>query len=340
VSELHKFVFDGLPVRGMLVRLTDGWQELLRRRAGNTETGPYPMPVQRLLGEMSAAAVLLQGNIKFNGSVLLQIQSHGPVRLAVAEVQPDLAFRATANLKPDAVTDDAGFVELVSAGSAQGRCAITLDPLDRQPGQHPYQGVVGLVDAQGEPLPSLADVLCQYMHQSEQLDTTLVLAADGEVAAGLLIQRLPMEGEKNLAGTAAPDPEHDPMEHYRRIAMLARSLTQEELLTLDAETILRRLFWEEQVLRFEPQIGMQSDEAGEVVGSGGGPRFACSCNRERVANMLRGLGQDEIRSVVAERGCVEVGCDFCGQQYVFDPIDAEALFADSAFTPPASGDLH
>jgi redox-regulated HSP33 family molecular chaperone len=126
VSELHKFVFDGLPVRGMLVRLTDGWQELLRRRAGNTETGPYPMPVQRLLGEMSAAAVLLQGNIKFNGSVLLQIQSHGPVRLAVAEVQPDLAFRATANLKPDAVTDDAGFVELVSAGSAQGRCAITI----------------------------------------------------------------------------------------------------------------------------------------------------------------------------------------------------------------------
>lgn len=340
MSELHKFVFDGLPVRGMLVRLTDGWQELLRRRASNTETGPYPMPVQRLLGQMCAAAVLLQGNIKFNGAVLLQIQGHGPLRLAVAEVQPDLAFRATANLG-GAVADDAGFVELVSAGAAESRCAITLDPLERQPGQHPYQGVVGLIDAQGEPLPSLADVLCQYMHQSEQLDTTLVLAADGEVAAGLLIQRLPMEGEKNLAGTALDAErafEHDPVEHYRRIAMLARSLKPQELLTLDAETILRRLFWQEQVLRFEPQIGVQSDEAAELLGSGG-PRFACTCSRERVANMLRGLGSEEIASVVAERGCVEVGCEFCGQQYLFDPIDTQALFADSAFTPPAPDDL-
>ncbi|ARU05284.1 Hsp33 chaperonin [Comamonas serinivorans] len=331
MSELHKFVFDGLPVRGMLVRLTDGWQELLSRRAANTETGPYPVPVQRLLGEMSAAAVLLQSNIKFNGSVILQVQSHGRVQLAVVDVQPDLAFRATAKVVGPVGADD-GFVELVSAGSAAGRCAITLDPLGRQPGQHPYQGVVSLVDAEGEPLPALADVLSQYMQQSEQLDTTLVLAADGQVAAGLLIQRLPVEGEKNLAGQALPDPEHDPDEHYRRIAMLTRSLTRDELLSLDAETILRRLYWEEQVLRFEPQVGVQGGDAG--------PRFACTCNRERVVNMLRSLGQDEIRSVVEERGHVEVGCDFCGQQYVFDPIDAEALFADSAFTPPTSDDVH
>ncbi|MBP7132600.1 MAG: Hsp33 family molecular chaperone HslO, partial [Aquabacterium sp.] len=70
MSELHKFLFEGLPVRGMLVRLTDGWQEVLRRREA---TGPFEAPLRRLLGEMSAAGVLLQSNIKFNGAVVLQI---------------------------------------------------------------------------------------------------------------------------------------------------------------------------------------------------------------------------------------------------------------------------
>ena len=71
MSELHKFLFDGLPVRGMIVRLTDAWKELLARRAGNTETGAYPAPVSELLGEMTAAAVLMQSNIKFNGALVL-----------------------------------------------------------------------------------------------------------------------------------------------------------------------------------------------------------------------------------------------------------------------------
>ena len=313
----------------MLVRLTDGWQELLARRAANTETGAYPPAIQNLLGEMSAAAVLLQGNIKFNGSVVVQIQSQGTVRLAVVEVQPDLAFRSTANLSGE-VPEGATFADLF-ASETEGRCAITLDPKDRQRGQQPYQGIVSLVDGDGEVLPSLGDVLVQYMQQSEQLDTTLVLAADGQVAAGLLIQRLPMEGENNLAGQLK-DAEDDPMEHYRRISILARSLKREELLTLDAETILHRLFWEEQVLRFEPEVAHQGDASG--------PRFACSCSRERVSNMLRSLGEEEVGSVVAERGGVEVGCDFCGQQYTFDPIDAEALFSDSTLTPPTSDDLH
>jgi hypothetical protein len=88
VSELHKFLFDGLPVRGMLVRLTEAWQEVLRRRAGNTATGAYPPPVRELLGEMAAAGVLMQANIKFNGALVLQIFGDGPVKLAVAEVQP------------------------------------------------------------------------------------------------------------------------------------------------------------------------------------------------------------------------------------------------------------
>jgi redox-regulated HSP33 family molecular chaperone len=98
VSELHKFLFDGLPVRGMLVRLTDAWSEILARRAGNTATGPYPEPVRALLGEMAAAAVLMEANIKFNGALVLQVFGDGPIKLAVAEVQPDLSLRATATV--------------------------------------------------------------------------------------------------------------------------------------------------------------------------------------------------------------------------------------------------
>ena len=147
MSELHKFLFEGLPVRGMLVQLTDVWQEVLQRRATNVDTGAYPAPVRALLGEMAAAAVLMQSNIKFNGAVVMQIFGDGPLKLAVVEVQPDLSFRATAKVVGE-VADNASLSEMVNQ-NGQGRCAITLDPKEKFPGQQPYQGVVHLVDATG-----------------------------------------------------------------------------------------------------------------------------------------------------------------------------------------------
>ncbi len=322
MSELHKFLFDGLPVRGAIVRLTDAWVEILRRRAGNGETGAYPMPVAELLGEMAAAGVLMQSHIKFNGALVLQVFGDGPVKLAVAEVRSSLALRATATLHGE-VPAGARLPQMVNVGG-RGRCAITLDPQDRLPGQQPYQGVVPLSGVGGEPLPDLSQVLMQYMRQSEQLDATLVLAANEQVAAGLLIQRMPVQGEANLArGTGSDDEREQQDEDYRRIATLAASLTREELLSLDVQTILHRLFWEERLLRFEPLQGAD------------GPRFACTCSRERVAAMLRSLGQEEVQSIVHERGEVEVGCDFCGRQYHFDKVDAVQLFAGADQQPPA-----
>ena len=253
VSELHKFLFDGLPVRGMVVRLTDAWTEILRRRASNSVAGAYPLPVQKVLGEMVAAAALMQSNIKFNGSLILQIFGDGPVKLAVVEVQPDFGLRATATVIGE-VASDASLSQLVNVNN-EGKCAITLDPQTRFPGQQPYQGVVPLFGDAHEKLEKLSEVLEHYMLQSEQLDTTLVLAADDKVAAGLLIQRLPLEGSGNLAGSHVSQENEDEIginEHYNRIAILASSLKREELLTLDVETILRRLFWEESLTRFEP----------------------------------------------------------------------------------------
>lgn len=316
MSELHKFLFDGLPVRGMLVRLTDAWQEILKRRQA---AGGYPAPVMHLLGEMTAAAALMQGNIKFNGALILQIFGDGPVKLAVAEVQPDLSLRATATVTGP-IDPGSSLSQLVNVNN-QGRCAITLDPKDKFPGQQPYQGVVPLFGDSRERIENLAQVLEHYMLQSEQLDTRLILAADGKVAAGLLIQRLPVKGRGNLEGQIDREANEDQIglnEDYQRIAMLAATLKPEELLTLDVDTILRRLFWEEPHTRFAPLT----------------PRFACSCSQERVRNMLRGLGAAEIESIIADRGMVDVACEFCGAQYGLDPVDAAQLFTSQSQQPP------
>jgi molecular chaperone Hsp33 len=315
MSELHKFLFDGMPVRGMIVRLTDTWTEMLSRRAANSETGAYPPPVRDMLGEMAAAGVLMQSNIKFNGSLVLQVFGDGPVKVAVAEVQPDLSVRATAKVVGD-VPPTAQLPDMVNVNN-KGRCAITLDPKDKFPGQQPYQGVVPLFGDQHEKLGKLSEVLEHYMLQSEQLDTRLILAADDKVAAGLLIQRLPTQGEKNI-GSAGDD--IGLIEDYNRIAILAATLTREELLTLDVGTILHRLFWEEKVIRFEPQT----------------PRFACTCSRERVGNMIRSLGAAEAEGILAERNEIEVGCDFCGKQYRFDAVDAAQIFTSPGDQPPVT----
>jgi molecular chaperone Hsp33 len=323
VSELHKFIFEGLPVRGMLVRLTDSWREVLRRR--DVAQDAFPPPVRHLLGEMAAAGTLMQANIKFNGALVLQVFGDGPVKLAVAEVQPDLAFRVTAKVVGPVPAN--ARLEAMLNVHRRGRCAITLDPKDKLPGQQAYQGVVPLHGDRGEPLQDLSDVLEHYMLQSEQLDTRLILAADDEVAAGLLIQRLPVEGSGNLAGARNED-EIGLNEGFNRIAHLAATLTREELLTLSPDTVLHRLFWEERLQRFEPLVGAA------------GPHFACTCSRERVGQMLRSLGREEVDSVIAEQGRVEIACDFCGTKYHYDPVDVGELFTQMHNQPPVSGGVH
>jgi molecular chaperone Hsp33 len=343
MSELHKFIFDGLPVRGAIVRLTDTWQEVLHRRDANTKTGAFPAPVNELLGEMLAAGALMQSNIKFNGALILQIMGDGPLKIAVAEVQSDLSMRATATVQGE-IADASKLSDMVNV-LGQGRCAITLDPKDPQPGQQAYQGVVPLHGDRREKLEKMSEVLEHYMLQSEQLDTRLVLAANDKVAAGLLIQRMPVEGEGNLEKDAArigwraagpslgsttpsggserhevPSVGAGDDESFNRIATFASSLKREELLTLDVDAILHRLYWDDPHTRFEPAQ----------------PRFACTCSHERVAAMLRNLGTEEVESVIAEQGSVEVGCEFCGAQYRFDPVQAAEVFIDAQDHPPGS----
>jgi molecular chaperone Hsp33 len=209
----------------------------------------------------------------------------------------------------------------------QGRCVITLDPKNRVPGQQSYQGVVPLFGDHKEKLERVSDVLAHYMLQSEQLETTLVLAANSLVAAGLLVQRMPQTGGKPQSQQtlgAEVDADADALEGYNRISILASSLKPDELLSLDADAILHRLFWEEKLLRFEPAAGAPQ------------PRFACTCSRDRVSQMIKSLGADEAGSIIAERGDIEVGCEFCGQQYRFDAVDAAQIFTGVLQQVPGS----
>lgn len=319
-DRLTKFLFEGLPVRGMLVQLRGSWRELLSRRATASDGGHAFAPeVRSLLGEMSAAACLMHANIKFDGALILQVFGDGPVKLAVAEARSDLGYRATAKVVGP-VASGAQLSALLNL-HGQGRCAITLDPTDRRAGQQPYQGVVPLHGDRREPLQRLSQVLQHYMLQSEQLDTRLVLAADDGCAAGLLIQRLPMQGDANLSRSGWKAGDEDGIgrsEDFNRAAMLAATLTSAELLTLAPQQILKRLFWEETLRVFAPLE----------------PRFACTCSRQRVAGMLRGLGRDEVDSLIAERGLAEVACDFCGAQYHFDAVDVGEVFVP--VQPPGS----
>ena len=316
MSELHRFLFDGLPVRGILVRLTDGWQEVLARRSD----AALPPPVRRVLGEMVAAGVLMHANIKFKGALVLQVFGDGPVQLAVAEVASDLSFRVTATLSGE-VAPEAGLEAMLNV-NGRGRCAITLDRSDKLPGQQAYQGVVPLHGDAGEPLQAIAPVLEHYMLQSEQLDTRLILAADDRVAAGLLLQRLPTRGPGADEARIGRD------EDFNRVAHLAATLRRDELLGLDADTVLRRLFHEEKLLRFPALVG---DDA---------PRFACRCSRVRVGAMLQGLGRDEVDDILREQGRVEVGCEFCGQKYRFDPVDVGELFTPVVRQAPGSSAIN
>ena len=311
-DQLVKFMLGSGHVRGVLVRLDATWAELQKRRS-------YPQAISALVGQMAAASTLMAGSLKFDGALVLQIQGDGPVKLAVAECQPDFGVRATAKmaegLPDDAVlpTELAALVNL----HGKGRCAITLDPRNPESGQQPYQGIVALTDPQGATLPSLAAMLEQYLAQSEQIDSMLMLASDEQAVCGLLLQRMPAP----QADAGAPG---QPDEDFVRARHLAATLTQEELLRLAPQDILRRLFWEEGVRVFAPQS----------------PRFHCTCSRERVAGMLRMLGRDEVQAILAEQGEVDVRCEFCGQGYAFDAIDAAQVFLDIAAQPPVAPGRH
>lgn len=275
-DSLQRFIFEHAPIRGEMVQLAATWQAV-------TERHDYPAPLRQVLGELMAAGALLAATLKFEGTMILQLHGSGPVKLIVVECSSGHAMRATA--KWDGDIPEGNLRTLLG----NGRFAISLVP---ESGQQSYQGVVDLN------ADSIAAALEHYMATSEQIATRIWLASDDNRSAGLLLQKLP---ERESADDDAwPRAEH-----------LASTVRPEELLGLEPQQLLHRLFHEEDLRVFEPRPVF----------------FRCSCSRDRVVGMLRMLGRDEVRSVIAERGEVEVHCEFCNRRYAFDAVDSEAIFA-------------
>lgn len=286
---LQRFVFESTPVRGNLVNLTQTLQQALNKQS-------LPTALRKALGELMAASALLSATLKMNGALVMQIQSKGALKLLVVECNSDagstIKMRATAKWDGE-IEEDKNLFDLVD----QGQFMITLDPKE---GGQAYQGIVPLEGG------SISAVLENYMMRSEQIDTKIWLSCDGNSAAGMLIQKLPetMNQETQI---------HDE-DIWNRVGYLAGTVTDEELLNLPTETLITRLFHEEDVRLFEPSI----------------TQFFCSCTRESVSNMLRMLGNEEIHSIIEEQGKIEVNCDFCNSHYAFDKIDAAQLMVTEA----------
>lgn len=284
-DSLSRFLFEHAGIRGNLVHLDSSWRAIL-------ETHAYPEAVQGPLGEALAAVSLLAATIKFDGSLILQIQGSGPIRTLVAQATNARTVRGLAHWEGEVPMHGE-----LPAQFGDGRLVLTVQ---RQQGE-PYQGVVPLQGA------DLSKAIEGYFADSEQLETRLWLAASGERAAGLLLQRLPDA--------------HSTEEDWERVNLLAATLTASELTDLPTDALLYRLFNEESVRLFEPEP----------------LSFRCGCSRARIEDMVKMLGEGEVDQILLEQGAVEITCEFCNRAYRFDPVDTRQLFAEhTRHEPPVA----
>ena len=286
---LTRFVFEPAPVRGALVSIDAASRAIL-------DCHPYPPALRRVLAELLAASTLLASTLKFTGSLIVQLQGDGPVRLLVVECTDALELRATAQWDAErtaAFASDATLAEL-AGGATQGRLVITIDPKGNG---SIYQGIVTLETA------SIAGLFEHYLATSEQLASRLVLATDAGRAAGLLLQRLP---GIDASGEHVPD---DTWAHSgERIGQFDPAML---LAPGTPESLLADWFPHHDVRVFRPKA----------------VRFRCPCSRERVERALRIAGRAEIESILAERDDVVVTCEFCNYRYAFAESEARAVFA-------------
>jgi molecular chaperone Hsp33 len=296
-DRLRRFLFEDAPVRGHWVRLSRAWIEA-------REHQDLPAPAVALLGEALAATSLLSASLKFTGSLTLQLSGgKGSVAMLVAQATDARTLRGVAQLteaaEAAAETGDT-FQELVGGG----RLVVSVEQGE---GVSPWQGIVPL---DGD---SLSACLENYFDVSEQLPTAIMLAASEEYAAGLLLQKLPAPAAQGEGAAATA------LDVWEEATALLATLQPEELLAWEPDELLRRLFGTHDLRLFE----------GERV------RFACRCDRERVASMLQGIGQNEVDSILAEQGMVTVTCEFCQKPYRFDAVDAAQLFLPGAAEAPS-----
>ena len=272
-----RFLFEEADIRGEVVQLDRAFTDIVALHQ-------YAPGVNRLLGEFLAAAVLLSTTLKFEGKLILQARSEGQLPLLMVECNSELEIRGIVRGAEQATAET--FNQLLH----QGQLAITIDPVRG----NRYQGVVAL---EGD---SLAACLDSYFQQSEQLQTRLWLACDGQRAAGMLVQQLPAQ--------LAPDPAQRALQ-WEHVYALASTLRDEELLQLHPTQLLHRLYHEDPLRLFEPRTVC----------------CQCSCSRERTLAALISLGADEVEQILKELGSVSMDCEFCNTRYEYFREDLAEL---------------
>ena len=287
-----RFLIESCDVRGQVVHLDRCWAEARARI-------DYPQNVGTVLGEAFLAAALLSGTIKFDGKLSLQVRGSGDVHLLVVQITNDGNMRGLARWK----NEPADTIPATVFGD-DARLTITIET-DRA--SEPYQGIVPL---EGE---SLAEAIQHYFLVSEQLQTQVYFAVSEKSVAGFLLQALP-----------ASEQVADDEDGWGRATALADTLTNEELIGEDVQTLLHRLYHEEQVRLYEPSR----------------LAFLCSCSRERTDGMLISLGESEVVDIVEEQGEVSIACEFCDATYRYDSVDVTALFKGFVGSADDSGEPH
>lgn len=283
-DKLLRFSFDKLDIRGELVYLDESWTNILARRN-------YPQAVRKQLGDALAAVSLLSATVKFDGTMILQVQGEGPLRSLVVQITSGGDLRGLARW--EGIVPEGQLLEVYG----EGRMLITITKRDGER----YQSIVAL---EGD---SLASALNVYFHQSEQLPSRFQLFVHADRVSGLFLQALPETERSQTIGTGPAL--RDREENWNRITLLAGTLTEDELFALPAEKLLLNLFHEEDVQLHTPKP----------------LRFACTCSRAKVERTLIAMGEEELRSILRDEGAIKVDCEFCNQHYRFDAADVDAL---------------
>ena len=277
---LYRYLFEEYEVRGELVQLDSTYRHIV-------DAQNYPVQVQHLLGELLVATSLLTATLKFEGSITVQLQGDGPVRLAVINGDHNQQLRGVARYEGELPTDDK-----LQSLVGNGQLVITITP---EEGER-YQGIIALE------ADTLATCLEQYFAQSEQLATRLWIRTghhEGQPrAAGILLQELPARSEDHGAD-------------FDHLIQLTSTIKDEELFGLEAEEILYRLYHQDKVRVFDPQA----------------IEFRCTCSRARCEGALLQIEKEEAVAMVQELGKIDMHCDYCGAHYEFDGIDIETLFS-------------
>lgn len=209
------FGFEALPVRGALIHLSRSWRRMLRDH-------DYDPLIAETLGHAAAATGLIAQSLKFDGTITLQIQSSGILRMLVMQCTSELELRGMA--LADSATSATTFANLIS----KGHCAVTVDN-----GQRPYQGIVDIDDA------SLAASLEHYFARSVQLPSHVALVADKNVAAGLLLQQ--------VSGQDIAD------DDWHRLQLLTRTLHRRDFDGDAGLSLIGKLFAEDDIRVYKPR---------------------------------------------------------------------------------------